>query len=147
MNIRIAQPQNPLQYGRRKVSRMFPLIWQLSLNPEGRWLSVDLDDVAGSSTTAKQNSAAQAVRRHFRKPVQVQVEGQHLFIRRIPDPNKPCVAQPIDWSKNGLPVHRPRVRPNARPVFYRPGSGQDSQPDRGLSATALAEGGAGLRAP
>jgi hypothetical protein len=83
------------------------LIQALANKPVGWWLRCSLSAIEGSSNTAKQNTTSRAARRHFKRPVQVMVEGRSLYIRRVPGKTEICEAMPVDWSKC------------ARPVFFR----------------------------
>jgi hypothetical protein len=115
MRISIAAPQTPRPHRPRRVSPSFEITHALLHNPQGWWLCVNLEDIQGATATTKENSTARAVRRHL-KPIQTQVEGGKLFIRHVPDPKLPCLAQPIDLSKR-------------RPAFFRPPS-PDQNPGR-----------------
>jgi hypothetical protein len=109
MLISLAAPQSPRPFRPRKVSQFHGLVESLRTNPIGWWLAIDLATITGSTPTAKQNSVARGARRHF-KPIHVQVEDQQLFIRRVPDPMLPAMAQPINWAKRWRPAFfRPRV--------------------------------------
>jgi hypothetical protein len=118
MRISVAAPQFPRPFRPRKVSQSSAIVEALRTNPIGWWLAIDLATIPGSTAIDKQNSVARGARRYF-KPIHVQVEDQQLFIRRVPDPMLPAMAQPIDWSKR------------QRPAFFRPRPcGQYTRDDR-----------------
>lgn len=114
MQISIGSPEFPRPH--RPRSGSYELVAALRSHPTGWWLNVDLDSLPGATVTTKQNSTARALRRHLR-PIQTQVEGSQLFVRHVPDPKLPCVAQPIDWTNR------------ARPVFFRPPQGNLRPPE------------------
>jgi hypothetical protein len=116
MQVTVAAPQSPRPFRPRQLSRSFEVIQALRSNPVGWWIAVHLSDVPGSTTKAKQTSVARAARRHF-KPIHVHTENDQLFVRIVPNRNKPSLAQPIDWTK------RPR------PVFCQPPQAQSATPD------------------
>jgi hypothetical protein len=86
MHVSIASPQLPYPY---KAGRMpwslYELVKALRNAPVGSWLSVNLAALPGSTPAAKQSSTARAARRQF-NPIQTQMKGSRLFVRRLPDP-------------------------------------------------------------
>jgi hypothetical protein len=85
MSISIASPQLPRPY---KAGRMpwslYELVKALRTAPVGSWLSVKLAALPGSTPAAKQSSTARTARRQF-NPIQTQMKGSRLFVRRLPD--------------------------------------------------------------
>jgi hypothetical protein len=98
MNLSIASTQLPYPY---KAGRMpwslHELVKALRNAPVGFWLSVNLGALPGSTPAAKQSSTARAARRQC-KPIQTQIKGSRLFIRREPSPrSRP--APPTNFKK------------------------------------------------
>jgi hypothetical protein len=104
MHITVAAPQYPRQFRPRRLPRSWELIQALATKPIGWWLRCDLAAIEGSSITAKQKSTQRAARRFFKRPVQVMVEDESLYIRRVPGKNEIHEAMPVDWSKCQRPA-------------------------------------------
>jgi hypothetical protein len=81
------------------------LIQALATKPIGWWLRCELSAIEGSSTTAKRNTTSRAARRFFKRPVQVMIEDESLFIRRVSHKNEIHEAMPIDWSQYPRPAY------------------------------------------
>jgi hypothetical protein len=96
MQIQLASPSSPAPFriprspylfhrtGKPTLSRN-ALVARLQTIPVGVWVCADMDAIPGSTPTAKKLAASRAAKRFF-TPVQAQVEGSRMFIRRDPEP-------------------------------------------------------------
>jgi hypothetical protein len=115
----IASPQLPYPYKAGRIpGSLYELVKALRNAPVGSWLSVNLAALPGSTLAAKQSSTARAARRLF-YPIQTQIKGSRLFVRRAPIPVS-CPAPPNDFKR--------------RPVFSEPLSGFGGHIPHRLSA-------------
>jgi hypothetical protein len=96
MRISFVSPSSPAPFRIRRSSYLFhragkptlsrnALVARLQTIPVGVWVCADLDAIPGSTPTAKKLAASRAAKRFF-TPVQAQVEGSRVFIRRVPEP-------------------------------------------------------------
>jgi hypothetical protein len=101
MRLSIASPQLPYPYkAGRMPGSLYELVKALRNAPVGSWLSVNLAALPGSTLAAKQSSTARAARRLF-YPIQTQIKGSRLFVRRVPNPGY-YPARPIDCKRRPI---------------------------------------------
>jgi hypothetical protein len=103
MHIPIASPQLPYPYKAVRIPTrsLYELLKALRNAPVGYWLSVNLGALPGSTPTAKQSSTARAARRQF-NPIQTQIKGSRLFVRRLTDPRS-YPSPPSDFEERSAP--------------------------------------------
>jgi hypothetical protein len=110
MQVLIGEPYSPRPYRPKQASKWSDLVIALRDNPLGWWVNMDLSAATGLTLVTKQTSATRALRRALKQPIHSQIEGGRLFVRIVPDPMLPAMAQPIDWTKRRHPAFfRPRA--------------------------------------
>jgi hypothetical protein len=103
MKISIASPQLPYPYkAGRMPGSLYELVKALRSAPVGFWLSVNLAALPGSTPAAKQSSTARVARRQFH-PIETQIKGSRLFVRRVPDPGS-CQASANNFKRRPVSV-------------------------------------------
>ena len=93
------------EIGRRQNRNYKELLHLLEIAPVGTWFAVDQNDVTGPSLYAKQSTLVVCCYRRFeRGTVETHVEGENIFVRRIPMPPKITFAAAEDASLQPLPT-------------------------------------------